>query len=1116
MIWLRRMHLINWMYYGPETIEWKRSNLLTGITGSGKSTLIDALQILMLGEINTNLFNRAAAGSKADRPLYTYLRGKYGNDQFKRADKSFSSYLALDFYDEMHGEAFCYGVVFDISEDNAVEKDFFYIPADFQKEWALKPLAKGSAARDRESFKDFLKQQRVGMKPLPPKEYRTHLLQRLGIYDEHFFKVFRTAVAYVPLNRIEDFIVKNICHIDDQIDIRKMRGAIHEYHRMQRDMADFKSRQAELSELHKTAETFEERRETYCIQEYIIERAKVDRLHEEQLAAEADIVRLGRESARQNEEHSRLKKEEEQRRQTLDLVKQELMNDPDIIRRQRLEKELSQIEREIKERKSTLQKWFLRFQQLACSWERRLSETLASPAGTEMEGIAAVQHDFAGYAQLKESAFEQIDTAALSELELRLEQLRNQALSRQTVWKGQRDEARQQAAEYREQLAELEKGVKAYPKDLLALRAYLQERLTAQQQAPAVVFILADLLTITDPRWVNVTEGYLRRQKFYLLTEPALYRPAIRLLREYCYQYKCYGYRLIHSGSILSQQPKVLDNSLATRISTKHPAARKYTDFLLGRVECVEHIEDIDGRRSALTADGMLYQGFTVSRMNEKDWRMRYIGEDSISQQMEEIRLLLRSKEQEITRLEQLIEPLRQWESAKTMNDEFLENLERAVNDARELPALESRADQIGSELLKIDDSYARGLALQKKQLELDIDRLSGQQSAALKRIGELTSGTNQRKQYLTEKKAAWKEASERFSVAYPEGKLVVEQAAPRYESALHQKGSAEKVQSDFEPALSQTKVKLEELSQTFRKKAERYNQHHTDAMIETTLSSSQWRDAYEKVNSVHLEEYTAHVETAKKRAEEIFCNEFINHLKSGFDTVSREISLLNKALEEFRFGEYRYRFKSSPTENPEMRRYYDLIVSAHLDGNSVYNLLEPGMDPEEYGPLVKTLFGLISSSDSEEPTSRQQVEKQIEKYKSIQTYLRFDLTEVSADGKEYSLSRTLGSKSGGERQTPFYIAILASLMKTYHMNQQNANSIRLVVFDEAFDKIDTGRIEECVKMLREIGFQSIIAAPDHKAPYIAPAVERTLVVVKPDEKNSLLYVHHKMLEESL
>ena len=108
-----------------------------------------------------------------------------------------------------------------------------------------------------------------------------------------------------------------------------------------------------------------------------------------------------------------------------------------------------------------------------------------------------------------------------------------------------------------------------------------------------------------------------------------------------------------------------------------------------------------------------------------------------------------------------------------------------------------------------------------------------------------------------------------------------------------------------------------------------------------------------------------------------------------------------------------------------------------------------------------------------------------------------------------------MGSKSGGERQTPFYVAILASLMKTYRMNQ-NANSLRLVVFDEAFDKIDTSRIEECISMLREIGFQSIIAAPDHKASYIAPLVERTWVVVKPDDKTSVLHPYHKTLEDTL
>lgn len=31
MIWMKRMHIINWMYYGIQTVEIDKSNLLTGI-----------------------------------------------------------------------------------------------------------------------------------------------------------------------------------------------------------------------------------------------------------------------------------------------------------------------------------------------------------------------------------------------------------------------------------------------------------------------------------------------------------------------------------------------------------------------------------------------------------------------------------------------------------------------------------------------------------------------------------------------------------------------------------------------------------------------------------------------------------------------------------------------------------------------------------------------------------------------------------------------------------------------------------------------------------------------------------------------------------------------------
>jgi hypothetical protein len=37
-----------------------------------------------------------------------------------------------------------------------------------------------------------------------------------------------------------------------------------------------------------------------------------------------------------------------------------------------------------------------------------------------------------------------------------------------------------------------------------------------------------------------------------------------------------------------------------------------------------------------------------------------------------------------------------------------------------------------------------------------------------------------------------------------------------------------------------------------------------------------------------------------------------------------------------------------------------------------------------------------------------------------------------------------------------------------------------------------------------------------HKASYIAPLVERTWVVMKPDDKTSVLRHYHKTLEEAL
>ena len=79
---LKKILLINWLYFSKEIIEVGDVNFLTGKNGAGKSTVIDALQIVLLGETNARNFNQAA-NEKSQRTLDGYLRADM--DEVKRA-----------------------------------------------------------------------------------------------------------------------------------------------------------------------------------------------------------------------------------------------------------------------------------------------------------------------------------------------------------------------------------------------------------------------------------------------------------------------------------------------------------------------------------------------------------------------------------------------------------------------------------------------------------------------------------------------------------------------------------------------------------------------------------------------------------------------------------------------------------------------------------------------------------------------------------------------------------------------------------------------------------------------------------------------------------------------
>ena len=77
--------------------------------------------------------------------------------------------------------------------------------------------------------------------------------------------------------------------------------------------------------------------------------------------------------------------------------------------------------------------------------------------------------------------------------------------------------------------------------------------------------------------------------------------------------------------------------------------------------------------------------------------------------------------------------------------------------------------------------------------------------------------------------------------------------------------------------------------------------------------------------------------------------------------------------------------------------------------------------------------------------------------------------------------------------------AVLASFAQLYRVNDATrfGNTVRLVVFDEAFNKMDSDRITESVLLLRKMGLQAIICTPPDKVSDIMPIADRTLLVDK-------------------
>ena len=264
---LKKILLINWLYFSKELIEVGDVNFLTGKNGAGKSTVIDALQIVLLGETNPRNFNQAA-NEKSQRTVDGYLRADMDeNNPYSRRGKDFSSYIACEFQDDVEGTSFVTGVVFDCRSDGRNQDHFFIyigtLPANC--------FIENGEAMELPALRRFLKQNYTKAEIYDTqKEYRRNMLSRWNVHNEQVLRMMKKAVSFRPIVDIQKFITENICDIPEKPDIEAMQQNIRDYKRHEMLAQRQEEKLAALQEISKLYREMNQAIDRWQVQSFLV------------------------------------------------------------------------------------------------------------------------------------------------------------------------------------------------------------------------------------------------------------------------------------------------------------------------------------------------------------------------------------------------------------------------------------------------------------------------------------------------------------------------------------------------------------------------------------------------------------------------------------------------------------------------------------------------------------------------------------------------------------------------------------------------------------------------------------------------------------------------------
>ncbi|TVQ96275.1 MAG: hypothetical protein EA403_16520, partial [Spirochaetaceae bacterium] len=637
----------------------------------------------------------------------------------------------------------------------------------------------------------------------------------------------------------------------------------------------------------------------------------------------------------------------------------------------------------------------------------------------------------------------------------------------------------------RDEARDLERGIQRYPSDAVRLR----ESLTA---GGITATHFAELLEVVDPEWQSAAEGVLGPRRFDLLVREDQFAAAVELYREHPDHPSGVGLPELSR----MHDAEVTPGSLAEVLEAATPQSRRYLAWLLAEVvrSDAEHLRD---HADAVTRDGLRYTQKRFERLDPESCSRWFIGAGAKARRLEQIRVRLGELEANLTAvraangeadakagvLRNAYDRLHEMEALADASA----RLESLTAEIEETERLRATIDTTGFEQLNLQIA---ALADAARTLQKEIDSQNGE----LGRLEERCRTLAAREQELQGRLERRSDAVRGFLMEYPDEEVACEEYY-RTQITREQKQGGRldyaEILGRWQRAVTGFTTRLENARSALRELKQAYNRDFNALLPTEEDASRDHRDALLRFEQTELPAYRDRIQRARREAEAQFREHFVSRLNEYVLQARDSFTEINSILNVIQFGRDQYAFTIH--ERPEKRGVLEVIRTAAEIRSNEGTLFE-ALSSDEERAEVEQLFQRILENDLDSP--------EVAEICDYRQYFQYDirirhtdaLDEKTGKPQESMLSKVLREKSGGEAQTPYYVAIAASFYRYY---QDDPDAVRLVLFDEAFNKMDDDRIEKTIDFFRKLQMQIITAVPTEKMEFIAPYMDQTNVIVR-------------------